>query len=298
MNIRKNIPNTITAGNLMCGCIAVVFAFRGDLVMAAYLVGLAAILDFFDGFAARLLKVSSPIGKDLDSLADMVTFGLVPGICIFHLMYFSLIQTKAGNIPIDLSKQFSDEGVAFFFSKWELILPFLAFFIPVFSAVRLAKFNNDSRQQDSFLGLPTPANAILIMSIPLFLSRKFDFDTFDFAINPLFYSKGQFNSLLLSKSVGMCLNDTHFGAISRIILTLFSSVWFYVFFIIISCFLLVSEIPLIALKFKNYQWKGNEYRWILVLGSVGLLVFSGLEGVGLVILFYLILSIIPNFIKK
>lgn len=154
MNIKKHIPNTITCGNLLCGCLAIVQAFEGNLIWASYLVGIAAVLDFFDGFAARLLKVSSPIGKDLDSLADMVTFGVVPGVMVFILLRISM----ESYFNLDLNTNFA----------------FVAFLIPIFSAVRLAKFNNDTRQSDSFIGLPTPANAILICSVPI-ISQFEDF---------------------------------------------------------------------------------------------------------------------------
>lgn len=153
MNIKKHIPNTITAGNLFCGCLAVVQAFEGNLPWACYLVGIAAVLDFFDGFAARLLKVSSPIGKDLDSLADCVTFGLVPGIVMYILIRVSL----ENYFDLNLNE----------------MIAYVAFLIPVFSAVRLAKFNNDTRQSDSFIGLPTPANAILICSVPIIVDHGY-----------------------------------------------------------------------------------------------------------------------------
>ncbi|UII33542.1 CDP-diacylglycerol--serine O-phosphatidyltransferase [Fulvivirga ulvae] len=137
MNIKKHIPNTITCGNLFCGCLGIVFAFKGDLTFATYLLWLAMVLDFFDGFAARILKVSSPIGKELDSLADMVTFGVLPSVIMFHLLeHYSEIE----------------------------YLPYSAFIIAIFSALRLAKFNIDDRQQSVFIGLPTPANALFISS--------------------------------------------------------------------------------------------------------------------------------------
>lgn len=166
MNVRKHIPNTITCGNLLCGCLGVVQAFEGNLVWAAYLVGIAAVLDFFDGFAARLLKVSSPIGKDLDSLADMVTFGFLPGIVMFVLLATSVDVTEAMFYP----------GTEY--------LKYIAFMIPVFSALRLAKFNNDTRQSDSFIGVPTPANAMLICSLPLML----EFNNFEFILDPILLS--------------------------------------------------------------------------------------------------------------
>lgn len=160
MNIKKHIPNTITCGNLLCGCLAIVQAFEGNLIWASYLIGIAAVLDFFDGFAARLLKVSSPIGKDLDSLADMVTFGVVPGITVFILLRMSIEKYY----ELDLNQN----------------VAFAAFLIPIFSAVRLAKFNNDTRQSDSFIGLPTPANAILIGSVPIISV----YDDFNYVYHP------------------------------------------------------------------------------------------------------------------
>lgn len=153
LNIKKHIPNAITSCNLICGCLAIVQIFDGNLITASYLVGLAAIFDFFDGFAARMLKVSSAIGKDLDSLADMVTFGVVPGLLLFKLIAFAATQNNTDNFQ-------------------SLPISYVAFLIPVFSAIRLAKFNNDNRQSDLFIGLPTPANAILICSLPLILQSN------------------------------------------------------------------------------------------------------------------------------
>jgi CDP-diacylglycerol--serine O-phosphatidyltransferase len=142
--IIKQIPNSITAANLLMGCLAIIAALHHDLVQASYFIGLAAIFDFFDGFAARLLKVHSEIGKQLDSLADVVSFGVAPGM-IFYI--HSSFVNDAANLPEYIS--------------------YLAFLIPIFSAFRLAKFNLDTRQTDSFIGLPTPANALFICSIPL-----------------------------------------------------------------------------------------------------------------------------------
>lgn len=298
MNIRKNIPNAITAGNLFCGCIALVFAFRGELFTSAVFVGLAALLDFLDGFAARLLKVSSPIGKDLDSLADMVTFGLVPGITVFHLFYFALIQSKTQGITYEIQQLSRENGIAFQFSSWELLLPYLAFFITVFSAIRLAKFNNDERQTDSFIGLPTPANAILIMSIPVYLSLEFGFDSFDFTINPLFYTKGAYNSLFLSKSVGTILSDPSIGLIGKTCIQTLSSIWFYIVFTFLFSYLLIAEIKLLSLKFKNFRIKGNESRFIFLSLSLLLIILGGISVFGLVIVLYLIISLTENFIKK
>lgn len=141
------IPNLMTCGNLLCGCLGIVFSFRGDLLLSGYLILFAGILDFLDGFAARLLNQSSPIGKELDSLADMVTFGVLPSMILFQLL-------ERTTTTLDISA---------------MMLSFSAFILAVFSALRLAKFNIDTRQSDSFIGVPTPANAILVASLPFIL---------------------------------------------------------------------------------------------------------------------------------
>jgi CDP-diacylglycerol--serine O-phosphatidyltransferase len=136
----RHIPNFLTCCNLLCGCLGIVFVLEGRTVPAAYFVWIACVFDFFDGFAARMLKVSSPIGKELDSLADMVSFGVLPSVVIYKMLV-------AANAPE--------------------YVPYLAFSIAVFSALRLAIFNLDERQTDSFRGLPTPANALFITALPL-----------------------------------------------------------------------------------------------------------------------------------
>jgi CDP-diacylglycerol---serine O-phosphatidyltransferase len=137
--MKKHLPNAITCANLFSGCIGIVFAFKGNLETAAYFVIFSGIFDFFDGMVARLLNVKSPIGKDLDSLADMVSFGLLPGVIMFHLLKAS-----------DYSSEY---------------LPYLGFIITIFSALRLAKFNNDTRQTEDFIGLNTPMNTLFICSL-------------------------------------------------------------------------------------------------------------------------------------
>ena len=146
MNIKKHIPNAITCGNLFCGCLAIVAAFKGNLVMSAYLVGIAAVLDFFDGFVARLLKVGGELGKQLDSLADMVTFGVVPGMVMYHLIkesfhYQSTLSMAYSFIPSSYNSEYS---------QYE-IYGIIGFVITIFSCLRLAKFNIDTRQTDSQL---------------------------------------------------------------------------------------------------------------------------------------------------
>lgn len=235
--IKRNIPNAITCCNLLCGCLAIIQIFEGYLVLASYLVILAAIFDFFDGFVARLLKVSSPIGKDLDSLADMVTFGVVPGLLIYKLMS-NIILNNPVAVPIQL-----------------IYIPLI---IPIFSAIRLAKFNNDTRQSESFIGLPTPANAIFIVSLCL-LSNQIDYTS----------------HLLL-------LFHPYVLSILSIILSIS----------------LIAEIPLFSLKFKHFKWKENEIRFIFLALSLLLLIVFQFLGVMLIIILYVIMSLVNNFLKK
>lgn len=138
--MKKHIPNTITSLNLISGCIATILAINGNLEMALLFIILGAVFDFFDGMTARLLHVSSPIGKELDSLADCVTFGFAPSAMIFYTL-----QVLDYPTPLD---------------SMRCILPYIAFVMAAFSALRLAKFNLDERQTSSFIGLPTPANAL------------------------------------------------------------------------------------------------------------------------------------------
>jgi len=158
--LKKHFPNAITCANLFSGCVGIVLAFKGELVAAAYAIFLSAIFDFFDGLASRVLKSFSGIGKDLDSLADVVSFGVLPAV----IMYQLFLQGH----QID--------GVSTY-------LNFIAFLIPVFSALRLAKFNTDTRQAENFIGLPTPANAILIASFPIIISHNNEYYT-PYLLNP------------------------------------------------------------------------------------------------------------------
>ncbi len=231
--IKKHIPNALTCCNLLCGCVGIVEIFHGNMLLSCMLIGLAGIFDFFDGLVARALKVASPIGKDLDSLADVVTFGVLPSIIIYQLILRSTTSLS------------------------DIWIPNIAFLIAVFSAVRLAKFNNDPRQSESFIGLPTPANGFLIASFPFLLKENPDF------WNPII------------------VDTTHL-----------------LLFTVIISYLLVSELPLLALKFKHYRWKGNEARFMLILGAVVLIALFQIAAVPAVIIFYLLLSVITNLTKS
>jgi CDP-diacylglycerol--serine O-phosphatidyltransferase len=238
--MKKHLPNAITCLNLFTGCVAVYLIFQAapgnisSLAFAAYLVGLAAVLDFLDGLVARALRAYSDIGKQLDSLADMVSFGMVPGAILFKLMQKSALADPSTTLV-----------------ETEL-MPFAAFIIILFSALRLAKFNIDTRQTNSFIGLPTPANTILIASLPLILADD------------------QFN---LS---GLILN--YYVLLG---LTLFMS------------FMLVAEIPLFALKFRNLSWKENAKPIIFLLLVLPLLFILKFAAIPVIIALYVLLSLIP-----
>jgi len=233
--LKKHLPNTLTCINLLCGCLALTFIFKGNLVVGAYLVGIAAVADFFDGLLARALRVSSPIGKDLDSLADMVSFGVVPGA----ITYWLLTQGFG-----------SDNTTAVGLSDPAAFLPYLGFVISIFSALRLAKFNNDTRQTTSFIGLPTPACTLVVASLPLILAT----DTF---------------------------------GLSAIIL----NPWLLLGLAVVLSGLLVAELPLFALKFKNLRWLGNRRRFIFVALALGLVLWLRAAGVPVAVLLYVLLSV-------
>lgn len=236
--MKRHIPNAVTCLNLLCGCLALTFIFRGELVMGAYLVGVAAVADFFDGLLARALRVSSPIGKDLDSLADMVSFGVVPGTIMYKLLgTISGVSavTVTGNVV---------------YPSFLSLLPFCAFLIIIFSALRLAKFNNDTRQTTSFIGLPTPACTLVVASLPLILARN------------------------------------EFG-LDRLIL----NPWLLLGLTVLLSGLLVAELPLFALKFKNLRWLGNRRRFIFVSLALGLVGWLRAAGIPLAVLLYVLLSV-------
>ena len=236
--MKNLIPNSITAGNLFLGCLSIVATFDGNLTTAAYYIGAAAILDFFDGFAARLLNAHSELGKQLDSLADVVSFGVAPGMIFYALSQDYLI--------------FNEHFLQFV--PLIIVISYLPFLIPVFSAIRLAKFNIDTRQTDSFIGVPTPAIALFICSIPFVISNGPDFAN-----------------------------------------QLFTSVWFFIFFPILTAYLLVAEIPLFALKFKHFGWQGNEIKFVFILGCLLSILFFKYFGISLSILLYVLLSLVNNF---
>ncbi len=240
--MKKHIPNFITCLNLVCGCLAIVSIFHKALDMAAYLIAAAAVLDFLDGAVARLLHVKSEIGKQLDSLADMVTFGVAPGFIMYQLLTTSIFETYGMLANSDF--------------KWNLA--YISLLIPVFSAIRLAKFNIDTRQTESFIGVPVPANTIFIAAFPLILI--FQPESF----------------------LAPALHRLTFLIPTTLICSL----------------MMVAELPLFSLKFKNLGWKGNEIRFIFLLLSAVFLAVFKFTGIALLIILYVVLSFLNNLIKS
>lgn len=232
--IRKHIPNTITCCNLISGCMATSYALDGLYATAFTFIIIGAVFDFFDGFAARLLHVASPIGKELDSLADDITFGFAPAAIVFSMLRATLPGAEVGVCDVGS------------------FLPYAAFLIAAFSALRLAKFNLDERQSASFIGLPTPANALFWGALAVSLHN-----------HPLLWTANWLPYVLLSG-------------------------------VVLSCWILVAEIPMFALKFKSFGWKGNELRYSFILLSALLLAVLGMAGFSAVVVLYVVLSLIQT----
>lgn len=222
MSFTKHIPNAITCCNLISGCIATYYAFQAAFELALLFIVIGAVFDFFDGMVARMLHVSSPIGKELDSLADDITFGFAPSAIVFEYLR---PETE--------------------------LLPFIVFIMAAFSALRLAKFNLDERQALGFIGLPTPANA-------------------------LFWGA-------LITGAGEWMKSAPFIG-PNLSLVILAGVF-------VSCWLLIAEIPMFALKFKYWGWKGNEIKYLFILSCVPLLLLLGITGFAAIIAWYIILSV-------
>jgi CDP-diacylglycerol--serine O-phosphatidyltransferase len=245
--MKKYIPNALTLLNLFCGSIAVIFAVNSNFVAACMFVFLGIFFDFFDGFAARKLNVQSELGLQLDSLADMVTSGLVPGVIMYKLLVMTI------DMPVTSA-------------KWELntigfniaLLPLIGLFITLASAYRLAKFNLDEEQQSYFKGLPTPANTLLIVSLPLIME---------------FQNNDVINAVILNK-------------------------WFLIPMTFLSCYLLNSNIKLFALKFKDWSFRTNSTRYIFIILCLVLLVVLQFAAIPVIIALYIIMSLLNSLTTK
>lgn len=245
--MKKHIPNAITTLNLICGCLAITTAFEGELYIAAYFLIFANFFDFADGFAARALKVSNALGEQLDSLSDMISFGVAPGVLLYqfakHLNTINEVQILTDN-------------------PW---LFYIAFIIPVFSSFRLAKFNIDTRQTSSFIGLPTPANASFFLFVVILY------------FHPDLPKIIDLNSIIYPV-IGNPLIMLGFG--------------------VVFSFLLVSEIPMFSLKFKNMKWKDNKLPFSFILLWFFLLLTTNIFAMPAIVIIYVLFSTFKHFTSK
>ena len=241
MDISRYVPNLFTMGNLFFGMLGTYFAATNRLEYAAYAVVIGIFLDFFDGFFARILHAQSELGLQLDSLADVVTSGVVPGMVMYQMLH--RVESWGSGV------RWVEQSL-----HWESIsfVPFLGFCITLASAYRLAKFNIDTRQTESFIGLPTPANALLIVSLPLILI----YAPYD-SVEVLFLNK-----------------------------------WFLLALTALSCILLNAELPLFALKFKTYDFAGNRVRYLFLAFAGLLLISLQFLAIPLIIVAYVLISFV------
>lgn len=235
MKTKNPIPNMLTLANLLAGILSIYIGMMGDLKLAAYLIFISAILDFMDGFAARMMNAYSDLGKQLDSLADMVSFGVAPGFIIFNMIRIS--HGQPGNTGTS-----------------DTLIPFIGFMIPLFGALRLAKFNIDDSQKDSFLGMPIPAAAILIASFPLIKES-------------LYQDRGL---------MYMIITNTYFLLGSSVIISL----------------LMILPLPMFAFKFKSFSWGVNKIKYSFILVSIVLLIWLQFMAIPIIIALYILLSLV------
>lgn len=233
----KHLPNAVTLLNLFLGSVAIVLAINGKPHFTAIIIGICAVLDFADGMLARLLHARSPLGQQLDSLADLVSFGLAPSAIIYYYMY------NAGQSINPYALQ--------------IVFPFIAFLLATFAGLRLAIFNIDTRQTNSFIGLPTPANASFFASLPFVL----------------FFSSPE-------------------GIIYKGVELLTGNLAAMTFLVLLFSWLMVSPIPMFSLKIKNLRWGENKIRYVFLAMIIISLVFFGLQAVALIVIFYIILSLL------
>jgi CDP-diacylglycerol--serine O-phosphatidyltransferase len=271
-----NPANLLTAFNLLGGCFSIFFAMTGKLDWAVYSLLCCGIFDFFDGFVARLLKLNNPIGKDLDSLADVVSFGVAPGIIMMVMIVLGIDQEALmldeqgrrlyqGSIDNYVPLQIMGWTRALIFDEPNFynasikFLPFVGFFIPFISMFRLAKFNNDSRQTNQFIGVPTP------------------FNTFFFSFFPLYF----------------VFNLDNWGHLPTFMHQLFDC-YTLAGITLIFPLLMLANIPLIALKFKDFTWRNNLFKYLLLGCSLSSIVLLKLWSIPIIVLLYVIFSMINN----
>lgn len=240
--IISHIPNTLTTLNLVGGCLSILTAFSGDLRLSAIILLVAFHADIFDGMSARLLKVQSLMGKELDSLADMISFGLAPAV-ILHVMLKQQLDVEAFSFSLPVKTWIT------------LLIPFL---LPVFAALRLAKFNVDENQKDEFIGLPTPANALMVISLPLIAFSQPESFLTDWFSHP---------EVIIIYSVTVAL-------------------------------LMVIPVHLYGLKLKGFRWRENKFRYLFLALALGTIVTFFHTGLFLTIILYFVYGVLFGILQR
>ena len=282
MNLKSAIPNSLTLGNLLCGIVGIILTFQAEMMWASILMLVAGVLDFFDGFVARMLGVSGELGKQLDSLADMVTFGALPGIMMFQWIsigygdYFTpLTQREPSNLALEL----------------------IGLSVVLFACLRLAKFNIDTRQSDVFIGVPTPAIALLVGAFPIIMEYQ--------------YGLNMYHPITSDDTLRALMQIHYWQPFDfHLIYNMFNPIWHIIASLILS-FMMVMPVPLLNFKFKNFSWVDNKERFIF-LGLTGILIvgtflpywiriphypYLDFTIIPIIILLYILYSIIINFVK-
>ena len=275
-----NIPNLFTAANMLCGFVSIILALFGRIDLAPLFILAALIFDFLDGFIARKMNLQGELGKQLDSLADMVTFGIAPGIIMLVMIVIGIDFSALLSKESGTNFQNTELSYYAFIQIWDWIqaliygvpndfdasikyLPFIALLIPFFAMFRLANFNLDKRQSDRFRGVPTPLNTIFFLFFPLYFS----------------------------------LNLNQWEHQEKWILLLFDCYTLSVITVLFSV-LMVTDIPLISLKFKTWTWNENKFRYILVGSSLIIIPLFWIWAILIIVFLYLLLSLIENYQLK
>ena len=259
-----NLANLFTGFNLLSGILAIILTMNGRIDLAPLLILAGFIFDFFDGFLARKLKTSGPMGKQLDSLADLVTFGVAPGLIMMVVMVMNIEGFQFNHYYEIVQFDFNYWTEAILSGSTDYYLPLIALVIPFVSMFRLAKFNIDERQSKSFIGLPTPAHTAFYMTFPLVLSYDIE-------------------SVSATWEYTWILFDPNFLAVVMVLMSI----------------LLVAEVRLFSFKSGSFSWKQNKIQYLFLLISLGLIIIFKFWSLSLIVLLYLILSIVGNtFLKK
>lgn len=255
-----NIANLFTAANMISGILAILLAFMGRIDLAPFAIFAGAIFDFFDGFIARKVGSDGEMGKQLDSLADMITFGVAPSIIMMVLMTMDIREFLRFHQYEVIHYDFFNYLWSLFEGEINYALPFFALVIPFFSMFRLAKFNIDTRQTSSFIGLNTPANTLFLMTFPLVL----------------------------------CYSDITYSPATQM---LYDPIYLSIIIVVMSV-LMVVPLPMFSLKFKTFAWKTNEIRYVFLLISTAFILIFKTWAIALIVILYLILSLVENVVLK